>query len=381
MKLLDLEKQRSRLGGRIEKALLDVLAHGKFVMGPEVAKLEEELQLYTGVRYAAACASGTDGLVMALMALGIGRGDAVVVPAFSFVATCEAVALAGATPIFADIEEDTFLLDPGCIEEAADRAKALGLKPKGVIAVDMFGVPANYRRISAAARARGLRIIADAAQSFGARYLGRPVGGLADITVTSFFPSKPLGCYGDGGAVFTNDATTAEILRSIRVHGQGADQYDNVRVGLNARLDTLQAAVLLEKISILDEELEIRREIAARYTERLARWVRVPRVPNDCLPSWAQYTIRVKGRDGLTEHLAKKGVPSNVYYRCPLHRQPAYAGFPVWRDEGLRVAEQVCGEVLSLPLHPYLTEREVEAVIEAVKSWRGARRPEMHNGE
>ena len=366
---IDLESQRKRLGARLDGALSRVLEHGQYIMGPEVAELERHLATFTGARHAITCASGTDALVLALMARGLRPGEAVLVPTFTFVASAEAVALIGGVPVFVDVDQDSFNLDPAGLDGALAAAREAGARSAGVIAVGLFGQPAAMGAIQAWCEAHGLWLIDDAAQSFGASLAGRPTGRLAGLTATSFFPAKPLGCYGDGGAVLTDDDQAAEVLRSLRVHGQGRDKYDNVRIGLNGRLDTLQAAVLLEKLRIFDDEIRARATIAERYAQALAGVVGVPRLRPGATSVWAQYTVTVPAgrRDRLARRLAAEGIPSAIYYRTPLHLQTAYRGFPAARG-GLPVAERLAGLVLSLPMHPYLDEATQERIAAAVRA-------------
>ena len=365
---IDLEAQRRRLGRSVDDAVARVLTHCQFVIGPEVAALETELALFAGAKHAITCASGTDALLLVLMAKGIGPGDAVICPSFTFCATAEVVALLGATPVFADVQEATFNIDPESLARAVTTARRLDLKPKAVIPVDLFGAPADHDAINEIAEAERLFVLDDAAQAFGAEYKGRRLGSQADATATSFFPAKPLGCYGDGGAVLTDDEGMAEILASLRVHGQGSDKYDNVRIGLTARLDTMQAAVLLEKLKIFPEEIVARDGIAQRYADGLADVVGVPRAPRDCTSVWAQYTLRVtKGRrNALAAALKAQGIPTAVYYPKPLHRQTAYRHFPVV-EGGLAVSDRLAGEVISLPMHPYLDAPTQDRIISAVR--------------
>jgi dTDP-4-amino-4,6-dideoxygalactose transaminase len=370
--LIDLQAQRRRLGDRIEKAIAAVLEHGQFIMGPEVAVLEERLTQYCDVRHAIACSSGTDALLLALMAWGIGPGDGVVVPTFTFAATAEAVALLGATPVFADSLPGTYNLDPASAAAALDRAREEGLRPAGIVAVDLFGQPADYDAIGNVARANGVWVLSDAAQSFGATFSGRRSGALGDIAATSFFPSKPLACYGDGGAVFTDDDELAALVRSLRVHGTGVDKYDNVRVGLNGRLDTIQAAVLLEKLDIFDEELAARQEVADRYANALAPSVGLPEVVSCATSAWAQYTITVSERDAVAARLGEVGVQTAVYYRLPVHRQVAYRDAPVAAGT-LPIADGLSTSVLSLPMYPYLPEEQQQVVVAAVADAVSAR--------
>lgn len=348
----DFEAQRTRLGGAVDRAIATVLEHGRFVLGPEVGRLEEALASRTGANHAITCASGTDALSLALRSIGVGPGDAVVVPAFTFAATAGAVLLVGATPVFADVEPTTFNLDAATSERAIATATKASLRPAAMIAVDLFGHPAPYEELQKLAAANGMFLIADAAQSLGARAEGRPVGSLAPITTTSFFPTKPLGCYGDGGAVFTSDDAVATKLRSLRVHGQGTDKYDNVRVGMNSRLDTIQAAILLAKLAVFDEELELRRRTADSYGEALKGHVTVPSVAPRVEPAWALYTVRCDTRDRLVKALVDSEIEAAVYYRRPLHQQPAFAACP--RGGDLGVSEQLASEVVSLPIQPYI---------------------------
>ncbi len=363
---IDLQAQRRRIGPRIEAAIARVLGHGAYVMGPEVAELEAALAAFCGARHCIGCANGTDALALALMAEGIGPGDAVLVPAFTFVATAEVVAWLGATPIFVDILEDGFNLDPAGLEPAVAEAVRLGLRPRAVIPVDLFGQPADYPAIEPVAARHGLFVLADAAQSFGAALDGRRVGTFGRVTATSFFPAKPLGCYGDGGAVFTDDDRLAGLMRSLRVHGQGADRYDNVRIGLNARLDTLQAAILLAKLEVFPEEIEARDRIARRYGQALAgAALRAPRPAPDMRPVWAQYTLVVEDRERVAAACRAAGVPTAVYYPIPLSRQTGYRHFPV-APGGVPVSDRLSRHVISLPMHPYLDPATQDRVIAAV---------------
>ncbi|MCC6201622.1 MAG: DegT/DnrJ/EryC1/StrS aminotransferase family protein [Gammaproteobacteria bacterium] len=366
----DLQAQRRRIAPAIERALHGVLEHGLYINGPEVARLEEELAAFCGARHVVACSSGTDALVLALLALRIGAGDAVFVPAFTFAATAEAVALVGATPVFVDIDPRYALLDPAGIEAAIVHVGSLGLRPRAIIPVDLYGQPADYIAINAIAARHGMAVIADAAQSFGAMLAGRPVGQLAPITVTSFFPAKPFGCYGDGGAVITADGALAEALRSLREHGRGAARYDHQRIGLNARLDTLQAAILLEKLAIFADEIEQREQAARRYTAGLRDVVATPEVGEGNRSVWAQYTIRVADREGLAQRLHAVGVPTAVHYPCPVARQPAYRQFPI-APAGIGNAERWSAMVLSLPLHAYLDAATQQRIITAVRTALG----------
>jgi dTDP-4-amino-4,6-dideoxygalactose transaminase len=370
---IDVAAQRRRLGRSVDEAIARVLGHCQFILGPEVRALEVELAEFCGARHVVSCASGTDALVLVLMAQGIGPGDAVICPSFTFTATAEVVALVGATPAFADVEEASFNLDPESLELACAAAREAGLRPKAVIPVDLFGQPADYDRIMPVAEAEGLFVLDDAAQAFGATYKNRRVGALAPATATSFFPAKPLGCYGDGGAVLTDDEELAQVLRSLRVHGEGHGKYDCVRIGLNGRLDTIQAAVLLEKLRIFPEEILARERVARRYSAGLADVAIVPRLASGSTSVWAQYTIRLASgrRDGLAAALKAQGIPTAVHYPVPLHRQQPYQHFPIALG-GAPVSERLAEEVISLPMHAYLDETTQDRIIEAVRRALGA---------
>jgi dTDP-4-amino-4,6-dideoxygalactose transaminase len=371
---IDLAAQRRRLGKSVDEAVSRVLAHCQFINGPEVTQLEAALAAFSGARHVVTCASGTDALLMVLMAKGVGRGDAVLCPSFTFCATGEAVALTGATPVFVDVDDATFNMDTNSLKRGIATAKKLGLKPKAVIPVDLFGQSADHDAIGAIAEAEGLFVLDDAAQAFGASYKGRRLGTSALATATSFFPAKPLGCFGDGGAIFTDDAELAETLRSVRVHGQGSDKYDNVRLGLTGRLDTVQAAVLLEKLKIFEDEIAARNKVAERYARGLGNVVTVPHVASGCTSVWAQYTIRLpKGcdRDGFAAALKTQGIPTAIYYPKSMHQQTAYRNFPV-ADGGLPICEKLSADVISLPMHAYLDEPTQERVIKAVRGALGA---------
>ena len=366
---IDVAAQRRRLGRAIDDAIARVTAHCQFIQGPEVAAFEAELAAFCGARHAVSCASGTDALMLVLLAREIGPGDAVICPAFTFCATAEVVALVGATPVFADVDAATFNLDAASLTRAAATARRHGLKPKAVIPVDLFGLPADHDSIAAVARAEGLFVLDDAAQAFGASYKGRQLGTLAPATATSFFPAKPLGCYGDGGAVLTDDSDLADALTSLRVHGQGRDRYDNVRIGMTSRLDTIQAAVLIEKLKIFPQEIDARDRIARRYAAGLSDVAIVPVVPDGLASVWAQYTIRLRPgvRGGLAGKLKAQGIPTAIYYPKPLHRLEAYRRYPVV-DNGIPVTDQLAEEVLSLPMHAYLDAPTQDRVIDAVRT-------------
>jgi len=365
---IDVAAQRRRLGGSIDDAVARVLAHCQFIQGPEVRALEVDLAAFCGARHVIACSSGTDALLLILMAWEIGPGDAVICPTFTFHATAEMVVLLGATPVLADVQPDTFNIDPESLQRAVATAKRLGLKPRAVIPVDLFGLPAEHDAIASIAGEHGLAVLDDAAQSFGASYRGRKLGSLATATATSFFPAKPLGCYGDGGAVFTDDDALAARIKSLRVHGEGVDKYDPVRIGINGRLDTIQAAVLIEKLKIFPEEIAARDKIAARYSAALADVATVPRVGNESTSVWAQYTIRLAPgqRDALATALKAQGIPTAIYYAKPLHRQQAYSGCPT-ADGGVPVSDRLAEEVISLPMHAYLEPAVQDRIVAAVK--------------
>ena len=363
---IDVAAQRRRLGRKVDDAIDRVLDHCQFIMGPEVRALEADLSAFCGSRHAITCSSGTDALLLVLMAQGIGAGDAVICPAFTFTATAEVVALVGAIPVFADVAEASFNLDPESCQRAVATARAAGFKPKAIIPVDMFGQPADHHAFAAIAEAENLFVLDDAAQSFGATYQNRRVGTLAGATATSFFPAKPLGCYGDGGAVFTDDDELAAAMRSLRVHGEGHHRYESVRIGINGRFDTIQAAVLIEKLKIFSEEIAARNRIARRYGEHLADVAQVPQVVEGSTSVWAQYTIRLPSgaRDGFAAALKAQGIPTAVYYPIPLNRQEAYRHFPVV-EGGVPVCEQLAEEVISLPMHAYLDEPTQDRIIAA----------------
>jgi dTDP-4-amino-4,6-dideoxygalactose transaminase len=365
---IDVAAQRRRLGDRIDAAVARVLEHCQFILGPEVRALEAALAAFCGARHVVTCASGTDALVLVLMAKGIGPGDAVICPSFTFCATAEVVALLGATPVFADVDAATFNIAPDSAARAVATARAAGLTPRMIIPVDLFGLPADYKAINALAAAEKLFVLDDAAQGFGGVVGNRNIGTLADATATSFFPAKPLGCYGDGGAVFTDDDRMLEILTSLRVHGQGTDKYDNVRIGLTARLDTIQAAVLIEKLKIFPDEIAERNRIAQRYAQALGDIALVPAVPKGLVSTWAQYTIRIKAgtRTAFAAALKAEGIPTAIYYPKPLHRLEAYRHYPS-AEGGLPVSDLLAEEVISLPMHAYLDEATQDRVIAAVR--------------
>jgi dTDP-4-amino-4,6-dideoxygalactose transaminase len=365
---IDVAAQRRRLGTRIDDAITRVLDHCQFINGPEINELERDLSAFCGAKHSIGVSSGTDALVLILMALGIAKGDAVFCPAFTFSATAESVALVGATPVFVDVLEETFNLDPASVARGIETAMRLDLKPRAVMAVDLFGLPADYAAIGRIAQQHGLKVIDDAAQSFGATYHNRKIGMLGDVTATSFFPAKPLGCYGDGGAVFTDDDDLAALVKSLRNHGAGTDRYDNVRIGMNGRLDSIQAAVLIEKLKIFPDEITARDRAAKRYNELLGDIVTVPQVPSGLGSVWAQYTIRLPAgqRDPFAARLRAQGIPTQMYYPKPTHRQTAYRDYPL-AEGGLPVTDQLAEEVISLPMHAYLDEAALDRIVTAVR--------------
>ena len=357
---IDLQAQRRRLGEPLNRAIQAAVEGGQWVMGPQVAELEEKLAAFAGVKHCIACANGTDALMIVLRAWNIGAGDAVFVPAFTFAASAEVVALVGASPVFVDVLEDTFNMDPASLEAAIAATRREGLlRPRVVMPVDLFGQPANYPALEAIATREGLKMLCDTAQGFGGVLDGRRTGGIGDAASTSFFPAKPLGCYGDGGATFTNDDELDELLRSIRIHGQGSDKYENVRIGVNSRLDTIQAAILLEKLKIFPDEIEKREAVAQRYNQAFEKSnkIRVPRVIAGAQSTWAQYTIQVPDRDKVQAALKARGVPTAVYYPIPLSQQKGYRAFP---SAPTPVSQRLSKTVISLPMHPYLDDDALE---------------------
>ena len=369
MQFVDLKAQMEKVRPELDRRMADVLDSAAFVLGPQVAELENELAAIAGVNHCIGVANGTDALHLALLALGVGPGDAVFVPSFTFFASAEAICLAGAEPVFVDVSENSFNINPESTLQAIARVKATGeLRPRAIIAVDLFGQVADYESLERIAKSNGLSIVEDAAQSFGARANEKLAGSFGDIATTSFFPAKPLGCYGDGGAVFTDNDKLADLVRSLRVHGKGTNKYDNVRVGMNSRLDSLQAAVILSKLSVFQEELDRRNALAERYEAQLAQLVETPPVPAGLQSSWAQYTIKVRSehRDMLQQHLRKRGVPSIVYYPKPLDQQPAFNG-RLHIETDCPTSTLLSKSVLSLPIHPYLTDAQFDQIVRAVR--------------
>jgi UDP-2-acetamido-2-deoxy-ribo-hexuluronate aminotransferase len=380
---IDLAAQQRRIKPEIDAAIARVLAHGAYVMGPEVREFEAQLAAFSGSAHALSCANGTEAIVLPLMAWEVGPGDAVFCPSFTFAATGEVIPWLGAAPVFVDIRPDTFNIDPVKLEAAIQAVKAEGrLTPRAIIAVDLFGQPADYPAIAEIAKRHGLKLIADSAQGFGCTLNGRHPGAWADVTTTSFFPAKPLGCYGDGGAVLTDDAWLAERIDSLRVHGKATasdiqgkalahdPKYLNMRVGINSRLDTIQAAILIEKLKVFADEIEQRNVVADRYAQGLqGTAAKAPAVIDGGVSTWAQYTIEHADRDGLAAHLKTAGVPTAAYYPMPMHRQDCYAIYP--QPGGLPVSEEKAGTVLSLPMHPYLDAATQDQIIEAIRGYNG----------
>lgn len=382
MQFIDLAAQQSRIKNKIDSNIQTVLSHGKYIMGPEVAELEKRLAEYAGSKHAVGCASGTDALLMALMALGVGPGDAVFTSPFTFIATAEVIQLLGATPVFVDIDQSTFNIDPDKLEAAIKAVQSNDpsihplpsnsnfsiLNSKCLIPVDLFGLPADYARIDAIAQKYGLSIIEDAAQSFGAELKGKKACSFGHIAATSFFPAKPLGCYGDGGMCFTDDDELAGALESIRVHGKGTHKYDNARIGINGRLDTLQAAILLAKFDIFPEEIELRNKVAERYSELLSpcSMLHAPCVPTGYTSAWAQYSLLAENADAkakLQNALKEKGIPTAVYYPKPLHLQTAFKDLG-YKKGDFPLSEDASDRIFSIPMHPYLTEEDQKMVAE-----------------
>ena len=367
---IDLQEQQNRIRHKIDLAIKRVLDHGTYVMGPEVTQFETDMSNFCGAKHSISCANGTDALGLGLMALNIKPGDAIFVPSFTFAATAEVVAWMGATAVFIDSLPDTFNMDPKSLEQGIAVAKKNGLTPRGIIPVDLFGQPADYKAINLIAENNGLWVMADGAQSFGAYYGDKRVGNIGHLSTTSFFPAKPLGCYGDGGAIFTNDDALASKIRSLRVHGQGQDKYDNVCVGMNGRLDTIQAAILIEKLAIFSEELSLRTEVAARYTDGLKKVVKTPVLHANTTSAWAQYTVVLPNhftRSDFMNALKNKGIPTFIYYIKPLHLQKAYEHFLTATQGSLPVCEDLSDHVVSLPMHPYLLPDVQDYIIETVQ--------------
>ena len=371
MQFIDLKAQQEIIRSKIDKRLQSILDHGKYIMGPEVFELEEKLADYVSRKHCISCSSGTDALIIPLMAYKIGPGDAVITSPFTYIATGEVIRMLGATPVFCDIYSSTFNINPDKLQSAYDYAVSKKLNPKAIIPVDLFGLPARYRLIEKFAKEKKMHIIEDAAQGFGGTSHGKRAGSFGDVSATSFFPAKPLGCYGDGGAIFTDDDDLADKMKSIRVHGSGLDKYDNVRIGLNGRLDTMQAAVVLEKLQIFDNELILRNKVANRYNEKISNKYVCPYVPEDYTSSWAQYSILSESldkRNSIIEYLSSKDIPSMIYYRIPLHLQKVFKSLNYNKGD-FQKSEKASDSVLSLPMHPYLSKKDQDKVIEAINSY------------
>lgn len=365
-RFIDLNRQQTLIKEQVNSAVARVLEHGHYIMGPEVVQLESDLTSFTGTSNAVTCANGTDALTLVLMAWGVGPGDCVLVPSFTYVASAEAIALLGAVPFFMDVDENSFNVTPKLVEAAISSAHKVGLTPKVVIAVDLFGQPAD-EELKSVAESHGMRLLVDAAQSFGASIKQKQVGNFGHATTTSFFPAKPLGCYGDGGAVLTNNAEDAQMIRSLRLHGRGDHKYDHTGVGMNSRLDTIQAAILIEKLKIFPEELLSRQRIAEFYSRSLTGTVSIPTIQEGRSSAWAQYTIQVPERKVFQEKMSAVGIPTAVYYPQPLHMQPAYRDYPMCL-QGCKVSETLASTVVSLPMHPYLGEDELCLIVDTVKA-------------
>ncbi len=366
MQFIDLITQKNRIRTSLMRRIEAIVDHGQYIMGPEVLELEKQLAAYVGTRHCVSCSSGTDALLMPLMAKGIGPGDAVLTTPFTFVATAEVISLTGATPVFVDVLPGTFNIDPDLIGPAVEEARSKGLNPKAIIPVDLFGLPADYDRLESVAASYGLWILEDAAQGFGGTLHGKRTGSFGLVGATSFFPAKPLGCYGDGGAVFTDDDELDRLLRSVRVHGQGDgdDKYQNVRIGINGRLDSIQAAVLIEKLAIFDDELVERQRVADAYSARLKGRLQVPEVPEGYTSCWAQYSVLASStaeREQIMDALKKAGIPSVIYYRIPLHLQKAYSTLGYAAGD-FPLSEDFSARIFSLPMHPYLKQEDIETI-------------------
>lgn len=365
---IDLKTQRVRLKTEMDRMIAKVLDEGRYILGPEVTELEQQLAEFNGGGRALACANGTDAILIPLMAWGIGPGDAVFVPSFTFAATAEVVVLAGASPVFVDVDPDTYNISPTSLEAAIAAVKAEGkLTPRAVIAVDLFGQPADYPAITKITQANELKLVSDCAQGYGSKLGGKSSLEWADVLTVSFYPAKPLGGYGDGGAVLCKDDDLYATMKSVSVHGEGASRYEYARIGLNSRLDTLQAAVLLAKLSIFAEEIALRQKVADAYGAGFGEAVKVPTIIQGAQSTWAQYTIEVDDRDAFRARLNDAGVPTAIYYPIPLHLHEPYAVYPV-APGGLPVTEKIAHRVVSLPMHPYLDEEQIERIVAAVKS-------------
>ena len=371
MQFIDLKKQQDMIREKLNQRISNVMDHGKYIMGPEVTELEEKLAEFVGVNHCISCSSGTDALLIPLMAKGIGVGDAVLTTPFTYIATAEVIRLVGATPVFVDIDRDTFNINPDLISKAVQLAVEKGLSPKAIIPVDLFGLPADYGQIEKVANQYDIFVLEDAAQGFGGEIYEKKSGSFGDVAATSFFPAKPLGCYGDGGAIFTDDDSLTETMKSIRVHGSGTDKYDNVRLGLNGRLDTLQAAILLEKLAIFPEEIIKRNEAAEYYTSKLSNHYKIPDIPDGYISAWAQYSILAGScadRNSVIKDLTSHDIPAMIYYKLPLHLQEVFSDLE-YKKGDFPVSEECSEKIFSIAMHPYLDHIQQDAIIEVLNSF------------
>jgi UDP-2-acetamido-2-deoxy-ribo-hexuluronate aminotransferase len=376
MQFIDLKTQYKKIHDSVNRRINAVLEHGNFILGPEIKELEQKLAAYCGTAHCITCSSGTDALLLPLIAYGVGPGCAVFTTPFTFIATAEVISLLGATPIYVDIDPKTYNIDPKKLEEGIknlmngkkpDPFIPDGLEARVIIPVDLFGLPADYDAINQIAEKYKLSVIEDAAQSFGATYKGKKACNLADSAATSFFPAKPLGCYGDGGAVFTNNRELADKIESLRVHGKGIDKYDNIRIGINSRFDTLQAAIVLAKMEIFAQEVEMRQTVAQRYSEGLKNFVTVPYIPQGYTSVWAQYSIVSNKKEALMQNLKNAGIPTAVYYPKPLHLQTAFS-YLGYKKGSMPVSEEISGKIFSLPMHPYLNQQDQDAIMTIIRN-------------
>ena len=370
MQFIDLKKQYKILEQEIKNNINTVLEHGQFIMGPEVSELEQDLAQFSESKYCLSCSSGTDALLIALMARGVGVGDYIITTPFTYIATAEVINLLGAKPIFVDIDSKTFNIDPVQVEIAIIDMHNKGLKIKGIIPVNLFGLPANYDEIYKIVSKHDIFVLEDAAQSFGAKYRDKVSGNLGDISATSFFPAKPLGCYGDGGAVFTNCKSDYEIMESIRIHGKGKDKYDCDRIGLNGRLDSIQAAILLPKLKIYNKEIELRQRVASLYSSKLSNYVQTPFIPNENTSVWAQYSLVLdsnESRNKIIKALSDQGIPSMIYYKIPLHLQNTFSSLG-YKKGDFPISEDISNKIMSVPMHPYLEESDINKICEIILS-------------
>ena len=365
MEFIDLKVQFNKIEHKITESIQNVLSHGKYIMGPEVEKLENKLSNYVGSKYCISCSSGTDALLMSLLAIGVKPGDAVITTPFTFIATAEVVSLLGATPVFVDIDSKTFNINPNLIEDTIIKLKKnTRLNLKAIVPVNIFGLPADYNKIVNIANKYNLEVIEDAAQSFGAKYHNKNSGNLSKLSCTSFFPAKPLGCYGDGGAIFTDNNDLYEKLISIRVHGKGKDKYDNINIGINGRLDTIQAAILLEKLKIFKEEILLRQKIASKYINRLGKYFQIQNIPENYQSAWAQFSLLAETKEdkkNILKHLKNNKIPTAVYYPRPLHLQTVFSN-TIYKNNSLEVSEEISDKIFSIPMHPYLSDDIIDKV-------------------